>query len=79
MNDSWADYAEAFSYQIKSDEIFSRFVTNQAITGIYAEEFVWGLVNRVLGIMIVLPQQKFTSTYLQRKSSESLTKKGKFF
>ena len=36
----WADYAESFAHPIRANNLLSRFITNSAVTGAYAETWV---------------------------------------
>jgi hypothetical protein len=44
----WKDYAEAFAHPLTSNGILSRFVTNQNVTGAYAEVWVKSMVTTML-------------------------------
>ena len=46
--DHWANFAEAFVHPIKAGGMLSRFVTNTAVTGAYAEAWIRSMVTSML-------------------------------
>ena len=46
----WEGYAAAFAQPLQANGMVSRFVTNPAVTGDYAEAWIRDLANRMLGL-----------------------------
>lgn len=48
-DESWKNYAEAFAQPLQGNGLLSRFVSNPAVTGAYAESWVRSIIRSMLG------------------------------
>ncbi|MDT5122224.1 MAG: hypothetical protein QOC96_1706 [Acidobacteriota bacterium] len=44
----WTDYAESFAHPLKANNLLSRFITNSAVTGAYAETWIRFIAKTML-------------------------------
>jgi hypothetical protein len=44
----WRDYAEAFVHSLRANDLLSRFITNSAVTGAYAETWIRFIAKSML-------------------------------
>src|SRR5437879_2959525 len=49
LDEYWKLYAQAFAQPFQANALFSNFVTNPAVTGAYAEEYVRSMIKGMLG------------------------------
>jgi hypothetical protein len=44
----WSEYAQAYAHPLLHNELLSRFTSNTAVTGAYAESWIWKLASEML-------------------------------
>jgi hypothetical protein len=48
VNQFWNEYAQAYAHPLLHNELLSRFTSNTAVTGAYAESWIWKLASEML-------------------------------